>query len=481
VLGFCTLQAQNLVPNPSFEDVNICTEFNAPCAPAAWLSVAPDGAKLDYMFHQYPGGAGNNLVRLTHLSQDGLRNYAQTKLLCPLEKGRRYRVTLVGWQDGETPPETGLRFDTTWLFREAGSRLANLKPTLQLGPADVVKQTGGKKVFTLQREFVAEKQYACLVIGTFTDQRPSPHKTCNYIDSIAITPVSDAAALCASAQKTRDSLYAGHRRHSIPTWYYHASESRRRQLEGRNLQCITIPVKDHTIFSAAGRAREPEAAARLDSIVKAYNPATGMQVRLTGHSFREGSFNYNKVLAESNAKKIMELLIYMKGFSYEDITVDSKGNTQPRYDTATAEGRERNNFVDMEFCMPRPPGAPPEVAVHRPDTLLIPDVLFRTNSSELNKHLFAELDSLVQLIPASGPVQLQLVGHTDNRGEEEYNQALSHRRALAVAEYLETKGWGNYIRHVSGEGEKRPLAGNDTEVGRQRNRRVEIIIYRGSE
>lgn len=476
------VQAQNLVANPSFEDVNICTEFSAPCAPAAWESVSPESAKLDYMFHQYSGGAGNNLVRLVHRSQDALRNYAQTRLLCPLEKGRSYRVTLIGWQDGDAPPAIELRFDTTWVFREAGHQLRDLQPGLELDAASVVATDGKKRVFTLQREFIAADHYTHLILGTFRKPPWSSAKVCNYIDSIAITPVSGSGPLCTDAARQKDSLYNQHCRHSIPSRFYENSEVRRRRaLEGL-LKCITVRVKDHTIFTAAGRAQNPEAAARIDSVVKVYEPAMGMKVRITGHSFREGSFSYNKIVGEVNAKKVMNVLIYMKGFSFEDITLDSKGNTQPAYDTATAEGKEQNNFVELEFCMPRPPEEAAVVAAppaQRPDTLVVPDVLFHFNSAVLNTKLHRELDKLLQKIPTGKPVQLQVVGHTDNRGEEDYNLELSKRRALAVAEYLRLQGWGNYIRHVSGEGEKHPAAPNETMEGRQRNRRVEIIVYQG--
>lgn len=482
VLGVSAADAQNLLANPSFEDVNICTEFNAPCTPSAWESVAPESVKLDYMYHHFEG-AGNNLIRLVYVSPERLYNYAQTQLLCRLEKGRTYRVTVVGWKDGNTPPEIDLRFDTTWTFRETGSMMTDLKPTLQLKAGDVVKEDKKRTVFTLQKEFTAGDHFNCLVLGTFVNRGHSPVKVYNYIDSIGISPVSGEGPLCASAGKTEDSLYAQHRRHSVPAKFYEDKEAMRRRLNERNLQCITLLVKDHTIFTAAGKAQNPETATRLDSIIRVYDAAMGMKVRITGHAFREGTFNYNKIVAEVNAKKVMDMLIYRNGFSYEDITVESKGNTQPRYDTATAEGRERNNFLELEFCMPRPAGEETIITatpMQQPDTLVIPDVLFRFNSSELNAGLYGVLDSLLRKIPGNEPVQLRLVGHTDNRGDEEFNQELSRRRALAVADYLKIRGWGNYIRHVSGEGEKRPVAPNGTEEGRQRNRRVEIIIYKGT-
>jgi outer membrane protein OmpA-like peptidoglycan-associated protein len=71
---------------------------------------------------------------------------------------------------------------------------------------------------------------------------------------------------------------------------------------------------------------------------------------------------------------------------------------------------------------------------------------------------------------------LLIVGHTDAVGSSEYNQGLSQRRATAAANYLGAQGVGAARLRSVGRGETEPLAANDTERGRQLNRRVEIAI-----
>jgi outer membrane protein OmpA-like peptidoglycan-associated protein len=71
---------------------------------------------------------------------------------------------------------------------------------------------------------------------------------------------------------------------------------------------------------------------------------------------------------------------------------------------------------------------------------------------------------------------LLIVGHTDAVGTGEYNQGLSQRRATAAANYLASQGVGAARLRALGRGETEPLATNDTEAGRQLNRRVEIAI-----
>jgi outer membrane protein OmpA-like peptidoglycan-associated protein len=72
---------------------------------------------------------------------------------------------------------------------------------------------------------------------------------------------------------------------------------------------------------------------------------------------------------------------------------------------------------------------------------------------------------------------LLIVGHTDAVGTSEYNQALSERRATAAANYLTSQGVNPARLQAVGRGETEPLATNDTEGGRQLNRRVEIAIF----
>ena len=67
-------------------------------------------------------------------------------------------------------------------------------------------------------------------------------------------------------------------------------------------------------------------------------------------------------------------------------------------------------------------------------------------------------------------------GHTDSRGSDDANQKLSESRALAVAEYLKANMGAGFPIVSQGFGESKPVASNDTEDGRAKNRRIDIII-----
>ncbi len=101
---------------------------------------------------------------------------------------------------------------------------------------------------------------------------------------------------------------------------------------------------------------------------------------------------------------------------------------------------------------------------------------FEFDSAELLPAMQADLDEVAAKVAASkGNEMLQIVGHTDSIGTEEYNQGLSERRAQAVADYLVGQGVNSSMLTVKGMGESSPVADNGTSEGRAMNRRVEIL------
>jgi outer membrane protein OmpA-like peptidoglycan-associated protein len=104
------------------------------------------------------------------------------------------------------------------------------------------------------------------------------------------------------------------------------------------------------------------------------------------------------------------------------------------------------------------------------------NVEYAFNSYQIPRSFNAELDALATAMKEQPDAKVTLTGHTDNVGTEQYNQGLSVRRANAVSSYLVKKGISKNRIIVQGVGEKQPVASNDTEEGRQKNRRVEFSI-----
>lgn len=101
------------------------------------------------------------------------------------------------------------------------------------------------------------------------------------------------------------------------------------------------------------------------------------------------------------------------------------------------------------------------------------EVLFATNSSEVRSAAYPVLDAAYSKLQKSS-AKLRITGHTDSRGSEAYNQALSERRAKAVKQYLVGKGAKASNLEAVGKGESDPVADNLTKEGRALNRRVDF-------
>jgi outer membrane protein OmpA-like peptidoglycan-associated protein len=104
------------------------------------------------------------------------------------------------------------------------------------------------------------------------------------------------------------------------------------------------------------------------------------------------------------------------------------------------------------------------------------DLTFDTNSATVRPGLYSEIDRIANVLYQYQQTVVRIEGHTDSRGAEEYNLNLSQRRADAVKNLLSQRGLAANRVETVAFGESRPIATNDTEAGRQLNRRVEIKI-----
>jgi len=106
----------------------------------------------------------------------------------------------------------------------------------------------------------------------------------------------------------------------------------------------------------------------------------------------------------------------------------------------------------------------------------ISDVLFDFNKYTLKPGAREKLAKVSGILLAYPGLKIQVEGHTDAIGSDEYNQTLSEQRAGAVRDYITTQGVpGNMVTAV-GFGKQNPVATNDTDAGRQQNRRVELVV-----
>ena len=108
--------------------------------------------------------------------------------------------------------------------------------------------------------------------------------------------------------------------------------------------------------------------------------------------------------------------------------------------------------------------------------LTLGDVLFTSGRADLKVGAASNLDRLVTFLNENPARKVDIEGHTDNVGGDAYNLDLSQRRADSVRSYLMQQGIDARRIAASGKGEHQPVADNESEGGRQQNRRVEVII-----
>ncbi len=104
------------------------------------------------------------------------------------------------------------------------------------------------------------------------------------------------------------------------------------------------------------------------------------------------------------------------------------------------------------------------------------NVTFDFDSTQIRGEFQGTLTEVSQTLASYEQTYVDVVGHTDSVGSTTYNQGLSERRARSVADYISARGVIPPRINIGGYGETQPIASNNTDIGRQQNRRVEIYI-----
>jgi OOP family OmpA-OmpF porin len=126
---------------------------------------------------------------------------------------------------------------------------------------------------------------------------------------------------------------------------------------------------------------------------------------------------------------------------------------------------------------PPPPPKPKRVEVTADKIVIREKIQFDLNKATIKPESHGLLDEIVGVFKENPHIKkVSIEGHTDNQGADAYNQKLSDQRAKSVLEYLSSKGIEAKRLTAKGFGETKPIATNDTEDGKEQNRRVEFLI-----
>ena len=193
------------------------------------------------------------------------------------------------------------------------------------------------------------------------------------------------------------------------------------------------------------------------TITIAQNSSTYTKGNITVKNNDDGSGTYNDkdkdLLIENDGKG--KAIITLKGKSTE---VEAKPLEKPE------------KFPKLKMV-------PPVPSIEANSLLITLDsgILFDVDKYDVRPEAERALASLATVLKEADVKAFEIDGHTDSDASDEYNQALSEKRANAVKDFLASQGLTSEIT-IIGYGESRPVASNDTPEGKQKNRRVEILI-----
>ena len=114
------------------------------------------------------------------------------------------------------------------------------------------------------------------------------------------------------------------------------------------------------------------------------------------------------------------------------------------------------------------------IQVELPKKYKLENVYFESGKATLVQSSFKELNDLIEYMKLRKTISIEIAGHTDNVGTPEVNLKLSQDRANSVREYLIKKGIAENRVIAKGYGDSQPIASNDTDAGKQKNRRTEV-------
>ena len=216
----------------------------------------------------------------------------------------------------------------------------------------------------------------------------------------------------------------------------------------------TLAKDTHGVNASKLEPTKTEAAMKFIVVDKDKGPVKGVVVSLTAPS---GNMYYTD---ETDAAGYAEVLVPV-GQKY-DVTYVSLG----RHDiaaTVTVADEPRQN-VKLTLRYKRLAVIPPFV---------LSGVNFDTAKATIRPESFAQLDIVVTFMTHKKSAHVELSGHTDNAGKPKANKTLSEKRAQACRDYIVSKGVARARLTAVGYGDAQPIAPNDTDEGRQKNRRIE--------
>jgi outer membrane protein OmpA-like peptidoglycan-associated protein len=256
----------------------------------------------------------------------------------------------------------------------------------------------------------------------------------------------------------------------------------------------TIMILENLVF-APGKTTIPSVGSNPDMVhlVNALKKNPDLVIEISGHTDKSGNEVTNKQLSSDRAKFIHDYLI-QNGISASRLSFKGYGSAKPAYSNSTKDGRDGNRRIEIKILSKKAesldklidddatPTAQAKVPVNTimtknvGDFFVMEDIVFEPGSIALTDSSKMAIDELVTILKKHPKMVVEIVGYTDISGIEEKNILFSAQRAQAVHDYMVNKGIDEQRLSFSGCGPEKPIAPNAYRWGRDKNRRIEILI-----
>ena len=231
-----------------------------------------------------------------------------------------------------------------------------------------------------------------------------------------------------------------------------------------------IGIFGASMFAFDSAELNEEGKAAIEAYRKKLGPelTDAFLVVIVGHTDNTGDLNHNMVLSYNRAESVAEYLI-ATGADAAKIRTIGRGPEEPIASNETREGRMQNRRVDVAVI----------AELRALDRVVFPSaIVFKRDSADLDEQgkefLKKNIATTRELMQRA--TFIEIVGHTDDKWETDYNMELSKKRAASVRDFLVSQGVDASKMVTTGMGESMPIASNTTKAGRAANRRVEILI-----
>ncbi len=380
--------AQNLVPNPGFEDVNVCLTYKEECSPQAWRNVELKGFQFPEIIVPKKSGLKTyDGIRAARISVFNKRRtfdrvFIQTPLLCELEADKAYRLSFHYLLEAETVTKLGVQvldtisiIDKNWIFRDCVHDMEvplNPKKHLVWQKAEVEYIAKGGEQAILIGNFKSDGNTKLALVKKKEKKDVYPSRIMLWLDGFSLEAL-DGSPPCSKIEENRIAIYRDSARHfHRPISLVRDIERKRRILLEKQEEEIATEISEEQIivadtplistqtaiiektpfiledinFESNSATLLAEAFKPLDELYMYLSKNPKTTISIIGHTDNVGAEKTNLILSRRRAETVAAVLIE-KGISPDRIISQGKGESSPITTNDTPEGRQRNRRVEF--------------------------------------------------------------------------------------------------------------------------------------